>query len=87
MGVKEMGEVAAPKCHRNTNAFGSLGKNSRMVSLLTSHFSHFSKRVVSMPDCFGWSLLIAWESLDPSLGVGMGGGVGAMAGGELTSEL
>ena len=40
-----------------------------------------------MPDCFGWSLLIAWESLDPSLGVGMGGGVGAMAGGELTSEL
>lgn len=35
------------------------GRNSQMMSLLTSHSSHFSKRAVSVPDCFGWRLLIA----------------------------
>lgn len=75
-----------PQMPQEYKRFWVSGENSRMVSLLTSRFSHFSKRAVSAPDCIGRSLT-AWESLDPSLGVGGWGGVGAVAAGELTSEL
>ena len=54
-----------------------------MVSLLSFHFSHFSKGAVSVPDGFGQSLLIAWGSLDPFPAVGVGAGTG----GETTSEV
>ena len=45
--MEELGDITAPKCHGNRNAFGSQGRNSPMVSLLDSHFSHFSKSAVS----------------------------------------
>ena len=56
MGAKVLDEIAA-QMPWEYKWLG--GKNSQMMSLLTSRFSHFSKRAVSVPDCFGGSLLIA----------------------------
>lgn len=71
LGVKEGDNIAAPKQVRIKMFLGLWGK-SPMVSLLSLRFPHLSERAVSVLDCLGQSLLLAWESLEPFLGVGTG---------------